>query len=314
MPRRPSRLANCYVPLRVPSTNPEAKDEPSLSSSSSSPSRTDGRQGHELRQIVLETSVLSKNQALGSALVELGHTKVLGEIHLVAGTSNDNNRRGVGGGGTADDGGSLLAVVKFAPHIGVDQIAQRAKAVSALDYTPLASDGRMRQETSLNEAELSRQLTAALNDVIPLGEFPKTILVVNISVLQDDGSCLSAAITAATLALLDAKVEIYDLVTSCTVAVMRPITTDSAMCEDNDDSANGLLYLADPTQEEAERAQAVICLAMTPNHKDVTLWSQSGRLSSMMANQAMDLCRDGCRSFHKLLREAIILKANPTIS
>lgn len=301
MPRRPSRLANCYVPLRIPSTDPHLNDHESLS-------RGDGRQGSELRHLILETSVVSRNQALGSSIVELGHTKVLGEVHIVPGAATDNN-----------DGGSLVAALKFAPHIGVDQVGQRTNAVSALDYTPLASDGKMRQATSSHEAELSRQLTAALYDVIPLDDFPKINLVIKISVLQDDGSCLSAAITAATLALVDAKVEMYDLVTSCTVAVVprRPVPADSTM-EDDDDSTNinhdnddNMMYLADPTQDESDRAQAIICLAMTPSQKDVTLWSQSGRLSSTMANQAMELCRDGCRSFHKLVREAIISKAVP---
>ena len=51
---------------------------------------------------------------------------------------------------------------------------------------------------------------------------------------------------------------------------------------------------------------ALICLAMTPNHKEVTLWSQSGRLSSDMASHAMELCRDGCRTMHKFMRESWI--------
>jgi exosome complex component MTR3 len=315
MPRRPSRLTNCYVPLPLPSDKSSSHEPAKLP-------RSDGRQeGHELRQLVVETSVLSKNQAMGSSLVELGHTKVIGEVHIVAGTTAENRIGGGGAGGNSsaadDGGGTLVAVLRFAPHIGVDEIAQRAKAVSALDYTPLTSAGKIHQETSLNESGLSTLLTAALTDVVPLHDFPKTMLVVKVTVLQDDGSCLSAAITAATLALVDAKVEMYDLVTSCTVAVIRPPIiqpTKTAMnyhdtCDDDDDDTN-LLYLADPTYDEADQSQAVICLAMTPNHKDVTLWSQSGRLSSSMANQAMELCRDGCRTFHKLMREAITSKVN----
>lgn len=306
MPRRPVRLANCYVPLPLPlPALTVVDDQISPAASIVVLPRPDGRRkAHELRQLCLETSVLGRNQALGSSLVELGHTKILGEVHLVAGGST-------GGGHDNDEGpdasGSLVSIVKFAPHIGVDGVAQRARAVSALDFTPLMSDGKFRQETSTKEAGLSRQLTAALTDVVPLQRFPKMTVVVKMTILQDDGSCLSAAITAATLALVDAKVELYDLVTSCTVAVV--VRNKHGMEDNHDEDEEGegdLLYLADPTEDEAEHAQAIICLAMTPNHKEVTLWSQSGRLSATMANQAMELCRDGCRTFHKLMREALI--------
>ena len=123
--------------------------------------------------------------------------------------------------------------------------------------------------------------------------------------LQDDGSCLSAAITAASMALVDAQVEVRDVVTSCTVAVVENINNNN----DDDDDDDRWLYLADPTEQEVTSLHAnvaLICLAMTPNHKEVTLWSQSGRLSSEMASHAMELCRDGCRTMHKFMRESWI--------
>ena len=70
-------------------------------------------------------------------------------------------------------------------------------------------------------------------------------------------------------------------------------------------------YLVDPTQDEAAKASAIICLAMTPNQKEVTLWSQSGRLDSLQANQAMELCRNGCRTMHKFMRELWLSQSPP---
>ena len=64
-------------------------------------------------------------------------------------------------------------------------------------------------------------------------------------------------------------------------------------------------YCVDPTEAETRQAGAV-----TPNHKKVTLWSQSGRLTSTMTNAAMELCRDGCRTMHKFMREVWIHKQN----
>jgi len=140
----------------------------------------------------------------------------------------------------------------------------------------------------------------------------KCAIVVNLTVLQDDGSCLSASITAASMALVDALVELRDVVTSCTVAVI-----DRGCSKYNEEDR--WIYLADPTEREVTPSTlslfasdtttttvALICLAMTPNHKEVTLWSQSGRLSSDMASHAMELCRDGCRTMHNFMRESWI--------
>ncbi|KAL3936281.1 MAG: hypothetical protein SGARI_002623 [Bacillariaceae sp.] len=219
--------------------------------------------------------------------------------HNVNSNSND---------AASPDAGSLLCLVKYAPHMGVDQVHQRAQAVSPIDNTTL-SMGKLNQEIVIQESGLSHQLTSSLRPVIPLEKYPKCTIVVKVTILQDNGSALSAAITASTLALVDARVELYDLVTSCTVAVVVEAQGDgnsNNMDGDDNDIDENLGYLVDPTQEEASKAQAIICLAMTPNQKEVTLWSQSGRLSADMASQAMNLCRDGCRTYHKFLRELAI--------
>lgn len=286
MPRRPARLANCYVPLPLP-TKSEADHNPQHKST-----RQD-RNNVELRQVVLETSIISL--ALGSSLVELGHTKVLCEVHL--NTTSD---------AAAADTGSLVCVVKYAPHIGVDPVAQRAQAVSPIDNTALSA-GKLHQEVMVLESGLSHQLTSALLPVVPLEKYPKCGVMVKITILQDNGSALSAAIMAATLALVDARVELYDLVTSCTVAVVEK-TGNSNIDEEEEQDAN-FDFLVDPTQEETAKANAIICLAMTPDHKEVTLWSQTGRLSAAMASQAMNFCRDGCKTYHRFLREMWISKA-----
>ena len=273
MPRPPARLANCYVPL------------PLSSSSLQRELRTD-RKHHELRQLFLETGVLSTGSCLGSSLVELGHTKVLCQITVVASAEGE--------------AGILVTKVKFAPHVGVNAISQRADAVSPLEST--VSVGRLNSSTVTHENNLSSQLHSSLVPAVMLESFPKCALTIHATILQDDGSVLTACITAATLALADANVPVYDLVTSCTVAVI-----DEHEKSEGDES---WVYCVDPTEAETRQAGAVICLAMTPNHKEVTLWSQSGRLTSTMANAAMELCRDGCRTMHKFMREVWIHKQN----
>ncbi|VEU39245.1 unnamed protein product [Pseudo-nitzschia multistriata] len=308
MPRRPAKLSNCYVPLPLPTAGGPGGDALAPGRGNARP---DGRAtGHELRQLCMETSVISG--AMGSCLVELGHTKVLVEAHLCQAAGNGPGGRGSSSSNEAtNDIGSLRCHARHAPHVGIDRVSQRSSSLLPLDGSggnkggpsaaPSASAGKMNQELAVRESDLSRGIAAALLPVVVLEKYPKSSVVVNATVLQDDGSCLSVAILAASMALVDARVELRDLVASCTVAVA---TTKG---DGEEGGGDDVVYLADPTHRESsgegERV-ALICLAMTPNQKEVTLWNQSGRLTSEMASHAMDLCRDGCRTMHRFMREA----------
>ena len=64
-------MEGCYVPQ----LQPDAKDSINLDDSVK---RRDGRNMHDLRSVYMKTNVVS--QALGSAYVELGATKVLASV------------------------------------------------------------------------------------------------------------------------------------------------------------------------------------------------------------------------------------------
>jgi ribonuclease PH len=290
MPRPAARLSNCYVPL--PQKVASSKKESGSADPSEPQKRIDDRQSFELRRLCLETSVLT--DALGSSLLELGHTKVICRVTI--------------GTGESVDVGTLDCKVQLAPHVGVNPITQRLQlATPALESasSKMFHSGRLHSQIVSRESYMSSQLHSALQASIRLDLFPKCSVCVRVTILQDDGSALSACITAATLALVDAKVPMYDLVTSCTVAVRLPDGDDEK--KDNDDEVVAT-YLADPTEREMLSADAFICLALTANHKEVTLWTQSGRLSSSMANDAVELGRNGCRTMHKFMRELWVSK------
>lgn len=65
------------------------------------------------------------------------------------------------------------------------------------------------------ELELSRFLEQALTGAVRLETFPKAVVDVYVTVLEDDGAALAAAINVASLALADAGVEMTDLVAAC---------------------------------------------------------------------------------------------------
>jgi ribonuclease PH len=73
-----------------------------------------------------------------------------------------------------------------------------------------------------DEKELSLLLVQSLQNVIRLEKYPKSTIDLFVLVLQDDGGAFAAALSAASLALVNAKVEVFDLVSSCS-AVRSPL-------------------------------------------------------------------------------------------
>jgi exosome complex component MTR3 len=277
MPRLRTRLSNCYVPQPVPTSSEQAKGE------ASGKGRRD-RETHALRQLVLQSSAASPS-ASGTCLVELGHTKILCRVLAPLMANSPYLPPSVQ---LSMDEGTLHCEVKYASQFAYPLATLLASTVSSTDQTPLSS-GRMNSWIMTRETELSSRLSTALSSAIPLQAYPKCALLVQVTVLQDDGSLLSAALLGASVALGRARVDLLDTVTASSVALVR--SEDDAIW-------------ADPTLDESLQAKAVVTLAGWRGGKEVTLWEQSGdALSPEETNRALELCRDGCRTFQRFVRE-----------
>ena len=250
----------------------------------------------------MELSVLT--DAMGSSLVELGHTKVICKVGIgppgsMGGSSSSNKSV------ESVDTGTLDCRVQLAPHVGVNPITQRMQMTTPASEQQggggnanMFHPGKLRSQILQRESYMSSQLRTALRSSVRLDLFPKCCVFVRVTILQDDGGALSACVAAATLALVDAKVPMYDLVTSCTVAVRWDASDEGEVTP---------TYLADPNEDEMLSSDAFICLALTANHREVTLWTQSGKaLSASVVNEAIELGRKGCRTMHKFIREKFV--------
>jgi len=141
-----------------------------------------------------------------------------------------------------------------------------------------------------------------------------------VMVLQNDGGVLGACVVAASLAMADSGVELYDMVSACSVAVVpRSMTAachddggggggggGSGDCGEDRRHASSHCLLTDPTEDEILAADGVVTLAMMPNWKEVTFWDQTGRLPANTASDASDLCRDGCATMQKFMRQSLV--------
>ncbi|NXT74183.1 EXOS6 protein, partial [Zapornia atra] len=111
-------------------------------------------------------------------------------------------------------------------------------------------------------------------------------------VLQDGGSALAAAISAAALALADAGVEMYDLAVGC------------ALCRCPGPAAAWLLQ---PGEPEERRAEARLTLALLPalNQVSAVLGGGQGSPPESWA-QALRLGLDGCHRLYPVLRQSLL--------
>lgn len=273
-------LSNCYTPLVV--TTPSSSDQqvdpiiqsPTGISASAirsgivgSRSNGDGqtRSASQLRRLHLAVDISST--ALGSSLVELGHSKVL--CHVVHGDVNASNV----------EEGVVEVTVEWATNFGLVALPE----VSGLDQHTAA---RTTSTKTMSVDYATKIKEALLPAMVSLQHLPKAVISVVLTILQDDGSILSACIMAASLALSNASLELYDLVTSCTVCCMD----------------NGVV-LVDPTSDELDASLGSLTLTMLYGWKEVTHWQQTG---AVVGSKAMDLANEGCRTLAKFMRECLV--------
>ena len=295
MPRSTIYLANCYTP------------QPSLAAEEQATAtvpRADDRATHSLRQLRIQSS---SSGASCSCLVELGHTKVLCQVWAPLYANAPQLPPSIA---LDMEQGTLHCQVQYAAQISYPTAAYGASTASALDGAQASSaNNRFTSWIMTRETSLSSSLHTALAAAVPLEPYPKACILVQVTVLSDDGSILPTCILASTVALVKARVALLDTVTACTVAVVVvPYDHENKDKQQQKQQQSSLQeYWADPTLNESLHAKALVTLCIMPSSKEVTLWEQTGgALSPQETNKAMDLARDGCRTLQRFVREHIL--------
>lgn len=185
----------------------------------SSGKRLCGRKENESRKYFMKLGVVST--AKGSAYIELGNTKVIVSVFDPREIPKQNKFRELG---------ELYCDFKF---------------------SPFACTHRKNPQTDAEERSLAAAMTKALQPVVCRHLFPNFQIDIFANVLEDDGSVLAAVITAAGLALSDATISMFDIVTASTVAVygnkiyLDPTLAEERICLQGGPSGNhGVITLA----------------------------------------------------------------------
>ncbi|KAI8980401.1 ribosomal protein S5 domain 2-type protein [Pilobolus umbonatus] len=219
--------------------------------------RADNRGIEDIRAIFLKTGLVT--QANGSAYIEIGNTKVTCAVYgprqlKKAGFSNQ---------------GTINCEFKF---------------------STFSCQKRRNHMKDPQEKEFSLNLIQALSPAVRLDLLPKSAIDIYVNVLENDGtsSCLAAAIIAGSVALADAGIEMYDMVTAC-----------SSLFDDRH-------VFMDGTAEEEVVISKSLTLSYMPSLNEVTHILQSGQSDIAVTSQAIEQCIDGCSKIYSVMSNALL--------
>lgn len=221
--------------------------------------RTDGRTSDELREIRIQVGVV-KN-ADGSAFIEFGSNKII--------------------------------VAVYGPReVHPKHMALPDRCVLRCRYhmSPFSTDTRKNPAPSRREVEISKVMREALEPALMLEDYPRAAIDVFVEVLQADGGSRCAGITAASVALADAGINMRDMVTACAAGkVDEKIVLDINDTEDKEGGAD-------------------MPVAYMPHLNQITLLQLDGILSIEQFNECLDKALNGCKSIYEIQRLALMKK------
>lgn len=236
--------------------------------------RPDGRSSREeQRPIFLKGGVLSN--ARGSAYFEAGGTKVFCAVHGPRASPASSSTEGV-----------VHCDVRWAEFARMQGTGGREVSRRSQSNAEIATN---------EERELASSLVRTLTATIRLSSYPKSRIEVSAFVLEDDGCAFSAVITASILALADAGVELCDLVSSASAAVV-----------------DGEI-IVDPCAREEDQSTGSVLVSYMPSFGMVMDVMQTGEIAPVQLIDALRLCTDTATQISGLMRNALVKRASKLI-
>eukprot|EP00794_Sanderia_malayensis_P007978 gene7978-8835_t len=173
------------------------------------------------------------------------------------------------------------------------EFSSKGKIICEVSFAPFCQ--QIRRSSSFHQESKSKTISnfveTALGCAVCLDSFPKSQLDIYMKVLQDSGDVLTAAITSASVAIADAGIEMYDLVTACSVAF---------------DDKN---FVLDPSDEELQPVSTNGCLriAYLPSLNQLSCMVQTGSMINSERNTAgLKVCIEGCLRMHTLMQDCLV--------
>ena len=218
--------------------------------------RLDGRKWDDLRPIKLQVGLM-KN-ADGSAYIEWGKNKIMAAVY---GPKEVHPKHQV--------------------------LPDRALLRCRYHMAPFSVDERKNPAPSRREIEISKVIREALVPAVIVEDYPRTAIEVWVEVLQSDGGSRCAGITAASLALVDAGINMRDMVVGCSCGLI-----ENQVVADLDDT-------------EDKEGDGDMPVAIMPNLNQVTLLQVDGIYTREKFQKAFELAVEKGKQVYAMQREAL---------
>lgn len=228
----------------------------------STQTRGDGRSLDKIRPVFLKTGVVS--QAQGSAYIEQDGTKVICAVY------------------------GPRAVIKK------EEFSMKGQLTCEFKFTTFSCKHRRQHQQDSEEKDYSVQLLEALEPAVLLHKFPKAQVNIYVTVLQNDGSAIAASVTCASVAMADAGVEMYDLVTGCS----------ARLADDH--------ILLDPCTEEeysSKEHSAVnngsVTVGLMPSLNQISAVTSKGEIQFEHLKKAISKCVEMCVQLYPVCQQSL---------
>jgi exosome complex component RRP41 len=221
--------------------------------------RLDGRTAEEIRPISFKAGVI-KN-ADGSCEFTCGETKAIAAVY-----------------------GPKKVLPK---HL---EDSTRAYLKVHYNMAAFSTSDRCRPGPSRRSKEISKVIKDALIPAILMEKYPQTAIHVFIEIVNANAGTRTAAINAAAVALVDAGIEMRDIVTSVAAGKVEN------------------QVIVDLFQDEDNFGQADLPIAIMPRTEEITLLQMDGDLSPTELKTALNMCIKAAKTIAKAQRDAIITK------
>ncbi len=170
------------------------------------------------------------------------------------------------------------------------EFSSKGKLVCEVTFAPFSQQTRQPSVQEAKTKNISSLVETALGCAVCLDSFPKSQLDIYIKVLQDSGDVLTPAIISASIAIADAGIEMYDLVSACSVAF------------DNEN------IVVDPSSDELNSEQPIgsLTIGYLPSLNLISCMVQKGKIYSERNPAAVKACIEGCLRIHTSMQECIV--------
>ncbi|MFB6241356.1 MAG: exosome complex exonuclease Rrp41 [Candidatus Nanosalina sp.] len=227
--------------------------------------RVDGRKADELRETNMEVGVL--DQADGSAMVEIGNTRVIASV--------------------------------FGPQdLHPKHLQESDRAVIKMRYNmaPFSVDDRMSPGPNRRAKEIGLVARRALEPAVELERFPEAGIDISMEVVESDGGTRVTGITAASLALADAGIPMKGLVSACAAGVVADTPVlDVNGKEDKKGNADIPIATINRSDDDPE----------SKDEDMVTLLQMDGDLTTEQVEDCVQLAKEGCRQLYEQQKRTI---------